>query len=282
MSSDRPRLPSAVPEGHSIHRAARDQKPWLVGKRIQLTAPDGRCQEVASRLNGRELRRIEPVGKHLFYHFVGDEPHIVHVHLALLGNFRHYKGDAPEPRGAVRLRFDSGDHVLDLHAARTAELLDDEAVHAIKARIGPDPLHPKADAEAVWRRIRKSPAPLGTLLMNQAVVSGIGNIYRSELLFRRRVHPRSPGRSLPRETFDELWRDTVDLMKIGVRYGKIITVDRDFAKKQYGKTFSKLKRREQFYVYKQPTCLMTGGPIETFDLANRTVYVSPQWQDLLR
>ena len=250
----------------------------IVGKQLRVTAPDGRCEEIARRLDGRVLERIEPVGKHLFYHFGGVEPRFVHVHLALLGKFRYFKDEIPEPRGAVRVRFDAGEAAVDVHGARATELLDDEATSSIKDRLGPDPLNADADVEKAWRRISKSSAPIGGLLMDQAVVSGIGNIYRAEVLFRQRIHPLLPGKHLSREQFDGIWADSVELLKLGVKYDRIITISREFAKERFGKTYAKLARRERWYVYKHETCPLTGGPVEAFDLNGRTVYFSPQHQ----
>ena len=270
-----------MPEGHTIHRAALDQRPKLVGKRLAVTAPDGRYAEEARALDGRTLVGIEPVGKHLFYRFDGPGPNVVHVHLALFGSLRLHgakESAPPEPRGAVRYRFAADGAALDLHGCRVADLIDDAAVAAIKDRLGPDPLCPKADAERVYDRMAKSPAPVAGLLMNQAVVSGLGNIFRAEILFRQRVHPLVKGRELGRERFDAIWRDSVILLKIGVKYGRIITIDRDYAKKTHGKPLSRLNGRQRFYVYKAEKCPFTGGPVETFELAGRTVYFSPAWQ----
>ena len=268
-----------MPEGHTIHRAAQDQRPLLVGRRIRATAPDGRNVADAEHLDNRTLRAIEPVGKHLFYRFSGKAPATVHVHLALFGTLRLMRtGEPDEPRGAVRLRFQAKEAALDLHGCRTVELLDDEAVAAVRARLGPDPLDPAADAERVWRRVAKSSAPIAGLLMDQSVVSGLGNIFRAEVLFRQRVDPRTPGREIAREQFERIWADSVLLLKVGVKHDRIITVTKAFAKERHGKAFSKLARRERWYVYKQPTCPFTGGPIETYELAGRTVYWSPAWQ----
>ena len=269
-----------MPEGHTIHRAAKDQTPLLVGQKLAVTAPDGRHVDEAARLDGRTLVGIEPVGKHLFYRFDGPPPNLLHVHLALFGKFRLHDlaNGLPEPRGAVRYRMVGFRNALDLCGCRIAEVLDSDAADAILARLGPDPLDPKADAEKVFSRINKSVAPIGGLLMNQAVISGLGNIYRAEILFRQKVHPMVKGRELGRERFDNIWSEAVDLLKIGVRYGKIITVSREHAKKELNKTFSKLNGRERFYIYKHDVCPFTGGPVETFELAGRTVYFSPQWQ----
>ncbi len=269
-----------MPEGHTIHRAAKDQTPLIVGSKLRVSAHDGRCEEAAEQLDGRKLRAIRPVGKHLFYHFAGKGPSTVHVHLGLLGKFRYHTQDIPEPRGATRLRFAGKNGTVDLVAALKAVLVDDDAVAAALAKIGPDPLDPKADAEAVWRRMSNSAAPVGGLLMNQAVISGVGNLYRTEILYRQQIHPLLPGKQLTREQFDAVWKDCVDLLKLGVRYNRIITVDRDFAKERFGKTLSKLSRRDGWYAYKKTVCPMTGGPIESFDIAGRTVFHSPQWQPL--
>ena len=271
-----------MPEGHTIHRAALDQRPHFAGKRVKVTAPDGRNAADAEHLDGRTLKAIEPVGKHLFYHFGGKSgggPASVHVHLALFGKLRlHAKAEPPEPKGAVRMRFTTRQAALDLHGCRTVELLDDEAIAELKDRLGPDPLDPKADAERVWTRISKSKAPIAGLLMDQAVVSGLGNIFRAEILFRQRIDPHRLGKELTREQFDRLWADAVLLLNVGVKQDRIITVTKQFAKERYGKTFSKLARRERWYAYKQPACPFTGGPIETYELGGRTVYWSPRWQ----
>ena len=276
-----PYPPPAVPEGHTIHRAARDQRPLMLGKPLVVTAPDGRHLDAAARLDGRAMTGIEPVGKHLFYRFDAPPPNRLHVHLALFGRLILYAGKTyppPEPRGALRYRLDAGDAALDLHGCRTADLVDEDHVGSVKARLGPDPLASKPDPEPAWRRISKSKALIAGLLMDQSVVSGLGNIYRAEILFRQRIHPKKPGRDLTREQFDGLWRDAVDLLKLGVKYDRIITVTREFARERHGKPLSKLARRQRWYVYKQPTCPFTGGAVETFDLAGRTVYWSPAWQ----
>jgi formamidopyrimidine-DNA glycosylase len=73
--------------------------------------------------------------------------------------------------------------------------------------------------------VRRKPTPIGLLLMDQSVVSGIGNVYRAELLFRARLDPHTPGRDVPEETVRALWRDWVDLLRIGVETGQMMTMD---------------------------------------------------------
>ena len=68
-----------------------------------------------------------------------------------------------------------------------------------------------------WRRISRSHRPIGDLLMDQAVLAGVGNVYRAEVLFRHRMHPLRPGRTLRSGQFRALWDDLVSLMAAGVR-----------------------------------------------------------------
>ena len=73
--------------------------------------------------------------------------------------------------------------------------------------------------------VRRKPTPIALLLMDQSVVSGIGNVYRAELLFRARLNPHTPGRDVPEEIVRALWRDWVKLLTIGVETGQMMTMD---------------------------------------------------------
>ena len=272
-----------MPEGHTIHRLARQHNRKLKGERLAVTSPQGRFADGAAAVDGRVLERVEPVGKHLFYRFEGGRS--VHVHLGLYGKFRVLKpeptddaGDAPpalpDPRGAVRMRLATADLAIDLNGPTACDTLDAASVAAIKNRLGPDLLDPAADAERVWRRVGRSKAPIGTLWMDQSVVSGVGNVYRTESLFRVGLDPRRPGASLTRGQFDALWRDSADLLKLGVRLGRIVTT----SEADLGKPPSKATRGERFYLYKRDACRRCGGPVEKFTLAGRTVYACPREQ----
>ena len=96
-----------MPEGHTIHRLARDHQKFFSGQKLIITSPQGRFESEAKKLSGKRLQSVEAHGKHLFYNFAGrskSSPTRVHVHLGLYGKFRLHKNPAPEPRGAVRVR----------------------------------------------------------------------------------------------------------------------------------------------------------------------------------
>ena len=68
-----------------------------------------------------------------------------------------------------------------------------------------------------WERITKSRKTIGALLMDQSVIAGVGNVYRSELLFRHHIDPYRLGRDVSEAEFADAWTDLVALMKVGVR-----------------------------------------------------------------
>lgn len=259
-----------MPEGHTIHRAARDQRQMLVGRILDVSSPQGRFMEGAAALDGNICIGIEAYGKHLFYLFADGAA--LHIHLGLFGKFHTAKTPAAEPRGAVRVRMLSATHVVDINGPNTCEALDAAAMATLLARIGPDVLRADADKERAWQRIHKSRVAFGQLLMDQAVMAGVGNIYRTELLWRARLHPQTPGTQISRAMFDAVWEDAIHLLQIGVENNAIITVDNvKKSSSRYG---------ERVNIFDKAACPECAGEIEKFVLATRRVFVCQACQPL--
>jgi formamidopyrimidine-DNA glycosylase len=179
-----------VPEGHTIHRLARDHTPLLVGRAVSVSSPQGRFAAGAQLLDGRVVEGVEPYGKHLFYAFAGGL--LLHVHLGLYGAFVRGSGPAPEPRGALRLRLTTDEHWVDLRGPTACEVFTPSERDAVLARLGPDPLRRDADPERAWARLSTSRRSVGELLMDQTVLAGVGNVYRAEALYRAGLSPFRP------------------------------------------------------------------------------------------
>jgi endonuclease-8 len=173
-------------------------------------------------LDGRTLTAVEAYGKHLLYDWEG---HALHIHLGLYGKFRRHSVPAPEPRGAVRLRAVGEQLAFDLNGPTACELLSAAEVTELLDRLGADPLRSDADPEKVWTRLRRTSTAIGAVLMNQAIIAGVGNVYRSEILHLLHIHPERKASALQRSEFDDLWRLTVELLRIGKRYNRIIIAD---------------------------------------------------------
>ena len=201
-----------VPEGHTLHRLARSQRAQFVGRVIDVSSPQGRFLD-AALVDGRVLDDVTAHGKHLFAAF-GDR--IVHVHLGLFGKYDAGEGEPPTAAcGAVRMRWVAATGWTDLRGPTACEVLAPSEVDAILARLGPDPLQRRPDGSRAFARIARSKAPIAGLLMDQAVLAGVGNVYRAEILYRHRIDPYLPGRLLDASRWQPLWADLVTLMRAG-------------------------------------------------------------------
>jgi endonuclease-8 len=254
-------------EGHTIHRLARDLRE-LVGPPLSASSPQGRFSD-AKLIDGLPMLGTDAYGKHLLLEF---EIGFVHIHLGMVGKF-HRLEPAGEPGSQVRLRLATGDLAWDLVAPARCELWDREAVGALVARLGPDPLRPQSDPELVWRRLQRSSGPIGAFLLDQSVIAGVGNIYRVEALFVLGIHPSRPAAGLSRSEFDALWTTLQSMMRLGVEEGRIITVDAPPGPERLA-----LPVAEARWVYKQQVCRRCGTPVEKFRLGNRTAYACPRDQ----
>ena len=228
----------------------------------------------ARLLNRRKLRSVEAYGKHLFYDF-GPERQL-HIHLGLYGKFRDGEMPFPDPKGALRLRFSTTKSWVELRGPTACDVLDEEAREQLLARIGPDPLRADADGEHAIRRMHRSRAPLGALLMNQAVIGGIGNIYRAELLFRAGLNPLRAGTTVEARVLEALWDDAVTLMRDGMVDRRIVTTRAADRPHKRGKA----RRGETHYVYRRRglPCFVCGTEIRMREFVGRKLYWCPVCQ----
>ena len=267
-----------MPEGHTLFRLARDQQRVFAGRPVHVTSPQGRFAAGAALLDGRVLREVSSYGKHLFADFGGD---LLHVHLGLYGTFVGGVGDPPPAKGALRMRWvadgpDGAGAWTDLRGPTACEVLTGAEVAAILARLGPDPLRPRADGSLAHRRIAASRTAIGALLMDQSVLAGVGNVYRAELLFRHRVSPFRPGRDVDAGLWRLMWTDLVTLMRAGVRLGRIVTTRPEDRLRRRGP----VQREDAHYVYRRTDlpCRICGTGIRTEVMVGRNLYWCPVCQ----
>ncbi|WP_454050153.1 Fpg/Nei family DNA glycosylase [Cellulomonas sp. Marseille-Q8402] len=342
-----------MPEGHTVHRIARQFARDFVGHRVSASSPQGRFAAGAALIDGRELLTSAAVGKQLFLGFEGG--HVLRVHLGLYGAWDFLgvvsplvegggavaslgaprvrravrmgegerEGDEgaetedfpPAPVGQVRVRLATEATVADLRGPTACEVLDPAATAAALAKLGPDPAveddvrarmaDPHAVAAATGaagtatdpgrsvadamapgsgtaadvmvQRLTSRGTPVGQLLMDQAVVAGIGNIYRAELLYRARLDPHTPGRRVPAETARALWDDWSLLLADGIRAGVMLTrEDLDDA----GRAEALRDPAERHWVYGRAgePCRTCGTPVVVEEMAGRKLYWCPTCQ----
>ena len=180
-----------MPEGDTVFRTAARLRPVLVGGSI-WAARSRQREFPADSLLGRTFSAVEARGKHLLMHL--DDGRTIHSHLGMHGSWHLYRPGEPwqkAPRWAAL--------ILEIPAAvsicfspKVLQLLSADQLrrHPCLARLGPDLLAEHVDDEEVLRRFRTHKrTPIGEAVMNQRIVSGIGNVYKSEVLFLTRINP---------------------------------------------------------------------------------------------
>ncbi|TWF93654.1 Fpg/Nei family DNA glycosylase [Saccharopolyspora dendranthemae] len=267
-----------MPEGHTLHRLAGVHQELFAGAAVRVSSPQGRFASSAALLDGALFERAEAHGKHLFHRYAGDR--VVHVHLGLYGTFTETELPASEPRGQVRMRVVGRTHFADLRGPTRCELLTPDEVTAVRDRLGPDPLRTDAEPERAWARISKSRTSIAALLMDQKVLSGVGNVYRAEVLFRHGIPPMTAGRDLGRERWELVWDDLAALMADGVKVGRIDTVRPEHLPEATGRAPRQDRHGGEVYVYRRAgmPCLICGDEVVTEDLAARNLYWCPTCQ----
>ena len=265
-----------MPEGHTLHRLARTLNRRLGGHQVRSSSPQGRFAAGAAAVDGRVLTRADAWGKHLLVSFA-DVPEQVHVHLGLYGKLAlsglGEGGEVLPAVGQVRWRLVGDDVLADLRGPTACELLGPDEVGLLVDRLGPDPLRRNPRPERAWGKVSRSRAPIATLLMDQSVVAGIGNVYRAELLYRHHLDPWTPGHDLDRPTWDALCDDLVHLMRIGVRRGRIDTL-----RPEHEPLRARGAKRNYVYRRAGEPCLVCGTVVRTEVLATRNLFWCPTCQ----
>ncbi len=328
-----------MPEGHSVHRIARQFGLHFVGKHVAASSPQGRFAEGARMIDGHLMTDAKAVGKQMFLEF--EHGLWLRVHLGMYGawdfsgeitadatiasangrigqtnqrgtvvgsfedslssigaprrtrlrmaeqeTLRQAQGaDAvlesfpPEPIGAVRVRLLTDVTCADLRGPTACEVLEADEVQAVIDKLGPDPLvdRGRAAEDRFTATVLRKPTPIGLLLMDQSVVSGIGNVYRAELLFRARLNPHTPGRDLTEEIVRALWKDWSKLLKIGVETGQMLTMD---GLRGAAREAALASRADRHWVYHRAglPCRVCGTSILMEEIGGRKLYWCPVCQ----
>lgn len=264
-----------MPEGHTIHRLARDLTEDLSGAPVRASSPQGRFADGAALIDGATLEQADAHGKHLFC--VWSSGDILHVHLGLIGKFRRVSPEW-EPRDTIRLRLEGADTVWQLSGPQTCAIVTPEHRDEVAESLGPDPLRRGNGRRAEFiARLGATRRPIGAVLLDQSVVAGIGNVYRAELLWICGIDPRTPAAAIDPDLAGELWDHTVSQLKRGLDWNRIVTVSSEHAERRITR---KTRRDDALYVYKREDmpCRGCHDRITSMRLGGRTIAYCPTCQ----
>ena len=199
-----------MPEGDTIFRAARTLHRALSGAQVtqfESRLPQLLALPVRGGVPGREITLVEARGKHILITFGPDL--ILRTHLRMHGSWHLARPGERwrRPRAHMRIVITTADWLAIGFQIPEAEWLTAGGLarHARLQALGPDPLGATFDAEEVIARIASDPsATLADVLLNQRVIAGVGNVFKSEVLFECRVHPFDRVRDLEPATIAAL------------------------------------------------------------------------------
>lgn len=211
-----------MPEGDTIHTIAGLLGPALEGARVERF--EMRAHGPVGSVRGAIVGTVTARGKHLLVELGRDWT--LRVHVGMDGSWHHYRPGEPWRRSArsAGVILATADHVFVCYAPQDAELVPRAQVerHPELARLGPDILDPDFRVTAVLARPRRAAdaypegAGLPQFLLDQSLVAGIGNVYKSEGLFLERIDPDTAPRELDDDRLAALYRRVRDLMRENV------------------------------------------------------------------
>lgn len=270
-----------MPELPEVETTRRGLAPWLEGQRIeglvvrqrQLRWPIPR--ELPRRLAGQTVTALDRRGKYLLMR-TGAGTAL--MHLGMSGSMRIL------PAGTVPGRHDHFDLVLD--SGRCVRFTDprrfgallwtarDPLRHPLLATLGPEPLGPGFDGAYLWQRARRRRVAIKPLLMNAAVVVGIGNIYASEALFRAGIDPRRAAGRLSRTAMTRLTAAVREVLSEAVALGG--TTLRDFHDGHGEPGY--FSRQLRVYDRTGEPCRHCGTPVRHLVQGQRSTWFCPSCQ----
>jgi endonuclease VIII len=199
-----------MPEGDTIYRAARSMHRVLAGQvvtRFETVYAHLDRVQVDTPLVGRTIERCASAGKHHLIVFSGDL--ILRTHMRMSGSWHLYRPGERWWRGpqAMRVRIDTDEWVAVAFNVPVAEFVTAAGLQSEgpMAVLGPDLLGADFDrAEAVRRLAASGHQPIAMSLLDQRLVAGVGNVYKSEVLFLGGVSPFTPAGALPAPVLERL------------------------------------------------------------------------------
>jgi endonuclease-8 len=211
-----------LPEGDTIFRAARTLHRALAGRTVtafESVYPRLTRVDHDAPLAGRIIEAVASRGKHLLMTFSGDL--VLHTHMRMHGSWHIYKPGERwrAPRHEMRLAISTDQYIAIGFSVPVAEFLTpaELARHEQIQSLGPDLADPHFDREIVRQRMRThGDDPIEDVLLNQRVLSGVGNVLKSEVLFVARVNPFMPVHDLDDATLDRVIDVALRLMRMNV------------------------------------------------------------------
>ena len=271
-----------MPELPEVETTASDLRPQLVGAQITgvhvlwprtIAAPD--LPLFSALVAGQRIAGVGRRGKFLILGLASGDSLLVHLRMTGGLFVESCLTPAPADRYA-RAWFDlaGGRRLVFSDLRKFGRIWLVESAAEVLGGLGPEPLSPEFTPQVLAEGLRRRRVAIKPLLLNQAVVAGLGNIYADEALFLAGIHPLRPAAEL---TDDEVQRLHAAIRQVlSEAIGERGTTLRDFRPPNGGKGNYQEKRR--VYGLKGEPCLTCGAPIQRLVIAQRSAHFCPHCQ----
>ncbi|MFC2050829.1 DNA-formamidopyrimidine glycosylase [Chloroflexota bacterium] len=269
-----------MPELPEVETIKNELSSHVIGRRLTgVTVSDAKLvrqpsvEEFRQKLTGKRIIGLERRGKYLIFRLSGTMALIIHLKMAgaLLLN--------PEQGNRytrVIFHMDNGNQLVftDRRRLGATWLLENELT--ITGKLGPEPLTPEFTAESLAKRLQGHKAPIKAVLLDQAFIAGIGNMYADEALFAARIHPLRKANSLSSKEIQSFHKAIVDVLRSAIDSrgasvdtyklpdGRLGTAHSNFSVAHRG----------------GKPCPICGTPIQRLAIRNRGSYFCPNCQKL--
>lgn len=275
----------AMPELPEVENTVRDLKPLLVGRRVQHVQifwprlVHGKSPEAfAEELAGRQIVNTDRRGKYLLFPLDNGRTWV--VHLRMTGQLHLAPGRTQvEPHVHAVLDLDDGQQLRYRDARKFGRFYLVDEPESVLAKLGPEPLSEAFTPLELFNRLQGRRTAVKTLLLNQQVVAGLGNIYADEALFSAGIDPRRPACTLTQADCNRLHAAIRQTLATAIREGgsslggSVLTNYR----RPIG-VLGRFQQRHQVYQLAGQPCPVCGTPIERVKLAQRSTHFCPRCQ----
>lgn len=270
-----------MPELPEVETTLRGVAPHVVGRRIErLVVYDGRLRWPVPRtlpklVKGRRIDGLERRSKYLLFRLGNDT---LIVHLGMTGSLRVHRESPPRrAHDHVDLVLDDGTVVRYHDPRRFGAILWHPAnspIHALLARLGPEPFDTQFDAAYLYKVTRGRRAAIKSTLMDSRIVVGVGNIYASESLFRAGIRPATPAGRLSKPRLERLVQAVRSVLANAIDRGGTTLRDYVDSNGQPGE----FQFATAVYGREGLPCRVCGATIRAVRLGQRSSYYCPRCQ----
>jgi formamidopyrimidine-DNA glycosylase len=269
-----------LPELPEVETIKNELFPRLIGRQITgVTIYDAKpvrkpsVEEFQQKLIGQKIDSLDRRGKYLIFQLSSSAALVIHLRMsgALLFN-----PEQPDQYTRVIFYLDNGSQLIFADRRRLGALWLVENEQTIVGKLGPEPLTPGFTAETLTKRLQKHKAPIKAVLLDQAVIAGIGNMYADEALFAAKIHPLRKANSLSPQEIRNLHQAIRNVLQSAIdnKGASVNTYKRPDG--QLGIAHS------NFCVAHRggKPCPICGTPIQRLAIRNRGSYFCPNCQKL--